>query len=123
MARWHIVQKSDLKTLGVYSSEESLLGTNQLGGPWNDSSKVMHLKVPSELEHLEDSELTAVHEQAVIAVSFEPCKCNEGNDVFREVYDKSGQLIVDKNGYPYYAQLYQKHEVIDWVYRLKQIGQ
>lgn len=123
MARWHVVQKSDLKTVGVYTSDESLLGTSKLGGPWNDANKVMHLQVPSNLEHLADSQLMTVYEQTVVGVTYEPCQCDEGKPVFKEVYNKQGQLLVDKNGHPFYSQLYVKQEVMGLVYRLKQIGQ
>lgn len=123
MKKFAIVQKSDLLIVNIYEAESSLLGTGVYGGPWNDSAKVMHLEIPERLKSTPQSELRVVHEMGVIGVQFIPCQCDEGKPVFKEVFTKDGQLIVDKNGYPYYAQLFEKVESMGMVYNIKKLGE
>ncbi len=123
MKRFVIVQKSDLLIVSTYEAESSLLGTGVYGGPWNDESKVLHLEVPERLLSANQADLRVVHEMGVVDTIFTPCKCNEGKEVFQEVYTKNGSLIVDEKGNPRYAQLFQKQEIMGMVYNIKLVGE
>lgn len=113
MAKWLIVDKNSLKVVSSYSSDEK----RQFGGPWGDSDKFMHLEVPQKLENA--SGWTVSYESTVIGGRFIPCKCDQGNLVFKEAYDRSGKLLMCPKGSPLYAQLFEKEDVygMDYVIR------
>lgn len=113
MAKWIIVEISTLKVASSYSSEEP----KQFGGPWSDPNKFMHMKVPVELENA--NAWTVSYESTVTDTIYTPCKCHKGNLVFKEAYDRDGNLMISPNGSPLYAQLFQKLDVYAMAYIIR----
>jgi hypothetical protein len=113
MHRWIVVNKDNLQIMTSYDSE----ARREFGGPWANEEKFVHLQVPEELHDVPG--LVVSYEQGIVSVEFTECLCAKGNPIFKEAYDKNGNLLVDPQGAPMYAKLYQKQETLGMVYKIR----
>lgn len=114
MKHWLLVDKQSLQIVNRYDSETP----NAFGGPWGDSLRYMHLECPQALSS--KANLAIVHENTVVDTQYVPCMCAKGNPVYKEAYDRSGNLIISPKGHPLYAQLFERVEIYGLAYVVKE---
>lgn len=117
MARWIIVNKADLSIQSDYQADGSQLGGSVYGGPWNDPTKVMHLKTDS-TKPLGELQCISEAQGQLRDTNDEPLSDVVDTGLKVRCCDSGGEPVLDAEGLQIVVQRYVRQSRLGLVHRI-----